>query len=170
MRDSQAWRVNNARELVGIDAYESRHRLVFSQRGGQEPSSFTIVTRRGLRPRRTQRRHDFVLVFPGRPSTSCHYYVFSVRVISLGAAGIYRVSTEHQEIAAESPPFPRFLFFLSFFSSSFFRFLRCTAVMTLALSGYFSAIFTARFVSPSSNRGGECKIVSGIVVRDDSSP
>lgn len=124
--------MNNARELVGIDAYESRHRLVFSQRGGQEPSSFTIVTRRGLRPRRTQRRHDFVLVFPGRPSTSCHYYVFSVRVISLGAAGIYRVSTEHQEIAAESPPFPRFLFFLSFFSSSFFRFLRCTAVMTLA--------------------------------------
>lgn len=122
VRDSQAWRVNNARELVGIDAYESRHRLVFSQRGGQEPSSFTIVTRRGLRPRRTQRRHDFVLVFPGRPSTSCHYYVFSVRVISLGAAGIYRVSTEHQEIAAESPPFPRFLFFLSS-SSPFFLLL-----------------------------------------------
>lgn len=99
------------------------------KRGGQEPSSFTTVTvGRGLRPQeRTQRRHDFVLVFPARPSTTCHYYVFSVRVISLGAAGIYRVSTR------KSPPISTLPFppppLSSFFSLLFL------AVMTLAHPG-----------------------------------
>lgn len=131
----------------------------------QEPSSFTITT---CSLAVNTERHDgyFVLVFPGRLSTSWHYYVFSVRVISLDAVActrIYRVTMEHQEIVDlplqharcdfhASLVFPSFFLslFVSFFPLWFFSgdslFVRSIQNGKCLWNGICFVIFTGDFI------------------------
>lgn len=64
-------------------------------RGGDKNRAHSRL-RRGVSTVDTERY--FVLVFPGRPFTTWHYYVFLVQVISPDAASAYRVTMGHQEI------------------------------------------------------------------------
>ena len=128
--------VNYAR---GSTPLPSEHQLAFSQRRRDKNRAHSRL-RRGASAVDTERY--FVLVFPGRPFTTWHYYVFLVQVISPDAASAYRVTMGHQEIVdlplqharrdfhASSTFFSLsfsyfrffFPFFLSVFSFSFFSF------------------------------------------------